>query len=61
MMMVPTVGPLLRTLEKICVDPVARNGIFSLKWRHYGPKRDILVYWGILIFWFIILLYPIKG
>ena len=34
---------------------VARNGIFSLKWRHYGPKRDILDYWGMTIFFY----YPI--
>ena len=25
---------------------VARNYIFSLIWRCYGPKRDILDYWG---------------
>ena len=36
-------------------DPVpgiflARNDIFSLKWRYYGPKEDILDYWGTLIF-----------
>ena len=37
------------------------NGIFSLKWRHYGPKRDILDYWGTLISLFVILLYSIKG
>ena len=29
---------------------VAINDIFSLKWRYYGPKRDILDYWGTLIF-----------
>ena len=29
---------------------VARNDIFSLKWRYYGPKRDILDYWVTLIF-----------
>ena len=40
---------------------VARNDIFSLKWRHYGPKGDILDYWGTLIFLFIIPLYTIKG
>ena len=22
----------------------------GLKWRHYGPKEDILDYWGMLIF-----------
>ena len=25
---------------------VARNYIFGLIWRCYGPKRDILDYWG---------------
>ena len=25
---------------------VARNYIFGLIWRRYGPKRDILDYWG---------------
>ena len=25
---------------------VARNYIFSIIWRCYGPKRDILDYWG---------------
>ena len=29
---------------------VARNDIFGLKWRYYGPKWDILDYWGTLIF-----------
>ena len=29
--------------------------------RHYGPRGDILKYWRILIFCFIILLYLIKG
>ena len=37
------------------------NEIFSLKWIYYGLKGDILEYWGTLIFWFIILLYTIKG
>ena len=41
--------------------PVARNGILSLKLRYYGPNGDNLDYWGIITFWFIILLYPIKG
>ena len=27
---------------------VARNYIFSFKWWYYGPKRDILQYWGTL-------------
>ena len=40
---------------------VAINGIFRFKWRHYGPKVDILEYWGMTMFWFILLLYPIKG
>ena len=34
---------------------VARNYIFSIIWRCYGPKRDILDYWGTNIF----LYYPI--
>ena len=25
---------------------VAKNYIFSIIWRYYGPKRDILDYWG---------------
>ena len=29
---------------------VARNDIFSLKERYYGPKEDILDYWVKLIF-----------
>ena len=29
---------------------VARNDIFSIKWRHYGLKRDILYYWEHLYF-----------
>ena len=28
---------------------VARNEIFSLNLIHYGPKRDILEYWGTFI------------
>ena len=40
---------------------VARNDIFSLKWIHYSPRGDILAYYGILMFWFIILLYIIEG
>ena len=40
---------------------VARNDILGLKWRYCGPKNDILDYWGILIFLFVILLYPAKG
>ena len=28
---------------------VARNDIFGINWRSYGPKRDILEYWGTLI------------
>ena len=35
---------------------VSRNGIFSLKWRHYVPKGDILDYRGTLIF---LVYYPI--
>ena len=29
---------------------VSRNYIFSLNWRCYGPKQDVLDYWGTLIF-----------
>ena len=29
---------------------VLRNYIFSIIWRCYGPKRDILDYWGTKIF-----------
>ena len=29
-------------------ESVARNYILSLIWRCYGPKRDILDYWGTL-------------
>ena len=29
---------------------VARNYIFSLIWRCYGPKRDILDYWGTILY-----------
>ena len=39
---------------------VARNDIFNLKWRSYGPKWDILDYWETLISLSIILLYPIN-
>ena len=28
---------------------VARNDIFGIKWRYYGPKGDILNHWGTLI------------
>ena len=31
-------------------DTVAINYIFSLIWRCYGPKRDILDYWGTIIY-----------
>ena len=29
---------------------VARNYIFSLIWRCYGPNRDILDYWGTILY-----------
>ena len=29
---------------------VARNYIFGLIWRCYGPKRDILDYWGTILY-----------
>ena len=32
------------------ISSVAINDIFSINWRCYGPKRDILDYWGTLIF-----------
>ena len=31
-------------------EPVSINDIFGIKWRYYGPKRDILDHWGKLIF-----------
>ena len=31
---------------------VARNYIFGLIWRRYGPKRVILDYWGTIIFFY---------
>ena len=34
---------------------LVRNYIFGLIWRYYGPKRDILDYWGTISF----LYYPI--
>ena len=40
---------------------VARSGILILKHRCYGLKGDILDYLRILIFWFIVLFYPLKG
>ena len=39
---------------------VSRNAIFSLKWRHYGPKGDILDYLGTVLFWFNIPFFLIK-
>ena len=33
-----------------CTAPGARNYIFSLIWRCYGPKRDILDYWGTILY-----------
>ena len=37
-----------------CVQPlpthVTRNYIFGLILRRYGPKRDIMDYWGTIIF-----------
>ena len=29
---------------------VARNYIFSLIWRCYSPKRDVLDYWGTILY-----------
>ena len=42
------------TKAKFCVNVpqgVARNYIFSLIWRCYGPKRDILDYWKTILYW----------
>ena len=50
----------MRLVSLQMIGSVARIDIFSLKWRYYGPKRDILGYWGTHIL-FIILLYNIKG
>ena len=36
---------------------VERNDIFSLKWRYYGPKWDILDYWKSLIFGYYSIIY----
>ena len=35
----------------LVTPPVARNYIFSLIWRCYGPKRDVLDYWGTIVYW----------
>ena len=32
------------------IGSVAINDIFGLIWRRYSPKRDILDYWGTIIF-----------
>ena len=32
------------------ISIVARNCIFTLIWRCYGPKRDILEYWGTILY-----------
>ena len=29
---------------------ISINYIFSLIWRYYGPKRDILEYWGTILY-----------
>ena len=34
-----------------CSATVARNYIFSLIWRCYSPKRDVLDYWGTILYW----------
>ena len=36
--------------EQFLHDVVARNYIFSLIWRCYGPIRDILDYWATIIY-----------
>ena len=33
-----------------CYGGVARNYIFSLIWRCYSPKRDVLDYWGTILY-----------
>ena len=38
-----------RTNDQKWVIFVARNDIFSLKWRYYGPKNDIWEYWGTIL------------
>ena len=40
---------------------VARNYIFSLIWRRYGSKWDILDYWGTIIFFSYYILLKYKG
>ena len=46
--------------EQFLHDVVARNYIFGLIWRCYGPIRDILDCWGTIFILFIILLYLIE-
>ena len=36
---------------------VTRNEIFSIKYRHYGPKRDMLDYWITLVFFYYLIIY----
>ena len=44
-------GPILQHDQRQIQDTgVAKNYIFSLIWRCYGPKRNILDYWGTIIF-----------
>ena len=44
------ITPVTKLCEKLPHVFVARNEIFGLNWRWYGPKRDILDYQGTLIF-----------
>ena len=40
----------MRLVSLDMIGVVARNDIFDLKWRYYGPKRCILDFWGTLKF-----------
>ena len=40
---------------------IAIKSISGLKFIHYGSQWGVLYYWGKRVFFFITLLYPIKG
>ena len=40
----------MRLVSLQTIKSVARNYMFGLIWRRYGPKQDILDHWGIIIF-----------
>ena len=40
---------------------VARNIIFRIQWRYYGPKGYLLEYMRMFIFWYYMLLYILQG